>query len=214
MPGGLMLPVRSTVVRLQSGALVIVSPPKRDPDFEGWLRQQGELAAVIAPNTFHHLFASGYPPSFSSARLFAAPGLCRRVASLSTATELGSDPPELWAAEIQQAVFGPVGNFSEVVFFHRPTATLILTDLAFNLTTFDSLLDRVAWRLFGAPSRFGPSRMARLTLLRDTAAAVGYLRPVREWPFQRIIVSHGVTLENNAQAEFRRAFVKYLDTAA
>lgn len=211
MPGGLTLPVRTTVVRLQSGVLVLLSPPKLDSHVEGWLRQQGEVAAVVAPNAFHHLFVSEYLPIFSAARLFVAPGLPQRVPSLSTATELGNAPPELWAAEIQQAVFGPVGNFSEVVFFHRPTETLILTDLAFNLTAFDSLLSRVAWRLFGAPARFGPSRMARLTFLRDKAAARDYLRPVREWPFQRIIVSHGAALEDHAQAEFRRAFAKYLD---
>jgi hypothetical protein len=214
MPGGPKLPVRTTVVRLQSGALVVLSPPKLDADLEGWLRQQGEVVAVVAPNAFHHLFVREYPPVFSSARLFVAPGLPRRIPSLLTATELGNSPPELWAAEIQQAVFGPVGNFSEVVFFHRPTATLILTDLAFNLTTFDSLLDRVAWRVFGVPARFGPSCMERLTLLRDKAAAGEYLRPVREWPFRRIVVSHGVALENNAQAEFRRAFVKYLDATS
>jgi hypothetical protein len=210
MPGGLKLSVRTTIVRLQSGALMVLSPPKLDSDFEGWLRQQGEVAAVVAPNVFHHLFVSEYLPVFSSARLFVAPGLPRRVPSLLTTTELGHAPPELWAAEIQQAVFGPVGNFSEVVFFHRPTETLILTDLAFNLTAFDSLLERVVWWLFGVPSRFGPSRLERLTLLRDKRAAGEYLRPVREWPFRRIVVSHGVALENNAQAEFRRAFAKYL----
>ncbi|MGE0684542.1 MAG: DUF4336 domain-containing protein [Candidatus Binatia bacterium] len=210
MPGGFTLPVRTTVVRLQSGALVVLSPPKLDADFKGWLRQQGEVAAVMASNVFHYLFVSEYPPVFPSARIFVAPGLPRRVPALVTATELENAPPELWAAEIQQAVFGPVGNFSEVVFFHRPTETLILTDLAFNLTTFDSLLERVAWRLFGVPSRFGPSRTARLTLLRDKRAAGEYLRPVREWPFRRIVVSHGIVLENNAQAEFRRAFAKYL----
>lgn len=210
MPGGLKLPVRTTVVRLQSGALVVLSPPKLDSDLEGWLRQQGEVAAVVAPNAFHHLFVSEFLLVFSSGRLFVAPGLLRRAPSLLTAAVLENAPPALWAAETQQAVFGPVGAFSEVVFFHRPTETLILTDLAFNLTVFDSLLDRVVWRAFGAPSCFGPSRMARLTLLRDKKAAEEYLRPVREWSFRRIVVSHGQVLEHNAQTEFRRAFAKYL----
>lgn len=46
-------------------------------------------------------------------------------------------------------------------------------------------------------------------LLRDKKAAEEYLRPVRKWSFRRIVVSHGIALENNAQAEFRRAFAKY-----
>jgi len=210
MPGGLKLPVLSLVTRLQSGRLLLFSPPRLDSDLEGWLRQQGELAAVIAPNAFHHLFVSDYLPIFPTAKLFVAPGLPRRAPALSSADELGNTAPELWATEIQQAVFGPVGNFSEVVFFHGPTETLILTDLAFNLTTFDSPMDRIAWRLFGVPARFGPSRMARLTLLREKATARVYLQPIVAWSFRRILVSHGAVLEVDARAEFRRAFAKYL----
>lgn len=210
MPGGLKLPVRTTVVRLHSGALVVLSPPQLDAELEGWLRQQGEVVAVVAPNAFHHLFAREYLPRFSSARLFVAPGLPRRIPALSTATELDATPPELWAADLQHAVFGPVGNFSEVVFYHRPTETLILTDLAFNLTTFDSWLGRLAWRLLGVPAVFGPSRLERLTFLRNQKASGAYLRPILEWPFRRIVVAHGAILETNAQAEFRRAFAKYL----
>src|SRR5262245_38782552 len=94
MPGGITLPVRTTVVRLQSGALVVLSPPKLDADLEGWLRRQGEVAAVVAPNTFHHLFVGEYPLVFSSAQIFVAPGLSRRVPTVSTATELGPSPPK------------------------------------------------------------------------------------------------------------------------
>jgi hypothetical protein len=210
MPGGLPLPVQSTVVRLQSGALLLYSPPRIDPEIERWLRGLGQVAAIIAPNSFHYMFVSEYPKVFPTAQVFVAPGLPRRVPSLPPALELGPVAPDLWAAEVEQASFGPVDNFSEVMFFHRPTATLLLMDLAFHMTVFESTLARLGWRLLGVPARFGPSRTARLTLLRDKAAAGRYLQPVLAWPFQRILVAHGDMLEENAQAEFRRAFAPYL----
>lgn len=210
MPGGLSLPVASTVIRLKSGALLVSSPPCIDPSIESWLRSLGSVAAIIAPNSFHYMFAAGYCRVFSDAQLFVAPGLSRRVPSLPPAVELSKVAPELWAEEVEQTVFGPVGNFSEVLFFHRPTATLMLMDLAFHLTAFSSTFARIGWRLFGVPSGFGPSRMARLTLLKDKAAAGRYLQPVLAWPFRRILVAHGSALEDDAQAEFRRAFAPYL----
>jgi hypothetical protein len=210
MPGGLPLPVRSTVVRLQSGSLVLHSPPRIESNIENWLRSLGRVAAIIAPNSFHYMFAGAYLEVFPEAQLFVAPGLPRRIPSLPPALELGPIAPELWAAEMEQAIFGPVGNFAEVLFFHRLTATLILTDLAFNLTVFESTIARLAWRLFGVPAQFGPSRMARLTLLRDKVAASRYLQPALAWPFRRILVAHGAVLEEHAQTEFRRAFAPYL----
>jgi Domain of unknown function (DUF4336) len=210
MPGGLLLPVVSTVIRLKSSALLLFSPPRIDPSIESWLRGLGPVSAIVAPNSFHYMFVGDYLGSFPDAKLFVAPGLSRRVPSLPPALELSNLASEIWCAEIEQTVFGPVGNFSEAIFFHRPTATLLLMDLAFHLTTFESTFARISWRLFGVPTRFGPSRMARLTLLKDKAAAGRYLQPVLAWPFRRILVAHGAVLEANAQAEFRRAFAPYL----
>ncbi|MGE0826134.1 MAG: DUF4336 domain-containing protein [Candidatus Binatia bacterium] len=210
MPGGPQLPARMTVVCLQSGGLFLHSPTKLDADLQQWLGDRGRVEAIVAPNSFHFLFASAYLEAFPSAQFFVAPGLPARVPTLPPATELGNVAPTLWAAEMEQAVFGPVRGLAEVIFFHRPTKTLLLTDLAFNMTADDSLFNRLCWRVLGVPARFGPSRSARMTLLRDKAAARTYLQPVLAWPFQRILVTHGLTVENDAQAEFRRAYATYL----
>ena len=68
---------------------------------------------------------------------------------------------------------------------------------------------RVAWRLFGIPARFGPSRTARLILLRDLAPVRRMLARIAEWDFDRIIVTHGDVLDVDARGEFERAFARY-----
>jgi hypothetical protein len=62
---------------------------------------------------------------------------------------------------VDLCVLGPVRGVSEVAFFHLSTGVLILTDLAFNITHFPRVVDRIAWRLAGIPHGFGPSRTAR-----------------------------------------------------
>jgi hypothetical protein len=120
------------------------------------------------------------------------------------------EPPPEWRGSVDHLVYGPIGSFSEVVVLHRPTKTLVLTDLAFHMARIDGLYDRVGWRLFGVPPRFGPSRTARLTLLRDRAAARPFLQRISAWDFSRIVVAHGAPIEHAAAAEFRRAFARYL----
>ena len=210
MPGALIMPTRMTLIRLPSGGLVLLSPIELRSDVAAALRSLGPVEAIVAPNSFHYLFAADYLAAFSGARLFVAPGLPVRVPSLPTAILLTDEPAPLWTDTIDQCVFEATGGISEVMFFVRPDRTLMLTDIAFNLRRIDGLYNRVAWRLMGVPRRFGPSRSARLTLFRDPAVAGPFLKRMLAWDFRRIIVAHGEIIEHDGQGEVRRAFARYL----
>ena len=84
------------------------------------------------------------------------------------------------------------------------------TDIAFNLRRIERPFERIFWRLFGVPDAFGPTRNARLVLLRDRAAVSRCLSQAARWPIQRIVVAHGDAVEENAKSEFLRAFSSYL----
>jgi uncharacterized protein DUF4336 len=210
MPGGLTMPTHMTIVRLSSGGLLLHSPVELDDDTRRMIRALGEVEACLAPNSFHYLFLAAYAAEFPAAAVFLAPHLPERVSTLPRGPVLTDAPPPQWGGAIDQLVFGPVGSFTEVVLFHRPTATLVLTDLGFHMPAIDGLYNRLAWRLFGVPGRFGPSRTARLTLLRDRALASPYLKRIDAWDFRRILVAHGEPVERDAKAEFRRAYASYL----
>jgi phage tail protein X len=209
LPPGLILPTRMTIMRLASGALALHSPVALDADLATALRSLGDVVAIIAPNTFHYVFAADYVAAFPAACLFAAPGLAERVPSLPAAVPLSDEAAPLWMGVLDQIVLGPVRGVSEVVFLHRPSRTLVLTDLAFNMSRIDGLRQRVAWRLFGVPPSIGPSRSARLILLRDPTLVRRFVEQVSVWSFERIIVAHGEIVEHKGGAEFRRAFARY-----
>ena len=90
-------------------------------------------------------------------------------------------------------------------FFHRPSRTLILTDLCFFIPINCSRATRLATRMLGILGHFAPSRSFRLSL-RDRHAARESLERILAWDFDRIIISHGEIVETGGKATFRRAF--------
>jgi hypothetical protein len=211
LPGGAVIPCRMTVVRLPGGGLWLHSPVRLDAATREGLAALGPVEAVIAPNPFHYLFVADYADGFPRAGRYYAPGLRERIAWLPPATVLTDASPPSWAGALDQLVFGPVaGNLSEVVFRHRASGTLVLTDLAFNMTVIEPARDRWLWRLNGVPPSFGPSRSGRLTLLRDRRVAAPFLRRILRWEFDRIVVNHGEVLAQGGPAAFRRGFLTYL----
>lgn len=210
MPGGLLLPTRTTIVRLADGGLVVISPPPLECGGFNALDALGAVRHVVVPNSFHHLHARGMLERYPGAALWVAPGLYSRVAGLPAGTELTSDAGPPWASAFDRAVLQATPQVSEVVLFHRESATLVLTDLAFHMVRFDRAFDRIAWRMNGVPGAFGHSRTARMMLLRNAADVSFFLSRILEWPFRRILVAHGEAVEADAKGVFRRAFEAYL----
>ena len=210
MPGGPVLPTRTTILRIAGGDLMVVSPPPVECGGLDAIDTLGSLRDVVVANSFHHLNARGFLGRYTGARLWVAPGLFRRVPGLPSGTELEPGLEAPWSREVEHAVLRATDTVSEVALFHRASATLVLTDLAFHMTSFASTFDRVAWRLSGVPNGFGHSRTARMMLLRDRKAVKPFLERVLEWPFRRILVGHGDPLETDAIGVFRRAFDDYL----
>ncbi len=211
MPGGLTLPIGGTILRLPDGDLLVHSPPFLDDESDARVCALGRVAAVVASNSFHHLFATDALARFPGAALYLADGLRERVPTLPAGTVVRDEAPRAWQGDVEPIAFGPIGGFGELVLYHRSTRTLLLTDLAFNMLRFESTLGRIAWRLFGVPARFGPSRSARLTLLRDPKAARPFLEKMLEKTFVRVTVAHGDPVEVDAEKEFRRAFRRQLE---
>jgi hypothetical protein len=204
---GARLPSASTVLDIGDGRLAIVSPPADvTPDVE----RLGTVAAIVAPSSFHYLHAPAWRRRHPAAALYVAPGLSRRVPGFPLAAELTADAAPRWREALPFVVLGPDRGLSEVLFFHRASRTLVLTDVASNLVDVGRAADRLAFRLSGMPRGFGPTRNSRRLLLRDRPRVRKTLRAVMQWPFERIVVAHGAVVERRAADAFVAAFAKYV----
>jgi hypothetical protein len=94
---------------------------------------------------------------------------------------------------------------SEVVFFHPPTRTLVITDTAHNLGPETPPVTRFLFWLFGGYGRLSTSLIDRL-LNRDRAAARRTVDAILQWDIQRVIMAHGHIVESDGAQAFRKAY--------
>lgn len=196
---------RMTVIRLADGTLFVHSPVRLDTETRVALDALGPVRWVIAPSKVHHLFVGDYLSAYPEARAYAAPGLPEKRRDLRFEAVLGDDPPPSWRGEIDQHLFRGNPTMAEIVFYHRASRSLLLTDLAFNVAADKTQGARLFYWLVGAAGRFGPHRLVR-TMIRDHAAARSSVTRILEWDFDRIIVSHGDVLASGGRQHFAAAF--------
>jgi hypothetical protein len=194
---GLHLGARMTVVRLQNGELILISPLHFSSEAQQKLAQLGEVKYLISPNKFHFLDLVEYSKAYPQALVYFPPGL--KIKDLEPHAFLSDEPENAWRNEMDQTIFRGNSLFQEVVFFHRASRTLILTDLCFNLQRRDFL-----GKLLGF-HRFGPSLLERVTTRRRTLARAS-LRHILQWDFDRIVVAHGEIVERGGRQMLERAF--------
>jgi hypothetical protein len=212
---GVRLPLpfttRMTVVQLKNGDLFLHSPIAFDAGLAGHLRSMGTIRHLISPNQFHYAHIGEWARAFPDAVTWASAGARRRARArgidVEFKSDLGPDAPQQWRDEINQLAI-PGGIFGELVFFHKASKTLILTDTIINLE-----LNKIAqpWRLAtqltGMYSPRGQLFFGmRLPLLLQKKKSRAAIERVLAWRPERIILSHGRCFESNATATLQRVF--------
>lgn len=202
---GLELGARMTVVRLPGSRLLLHSPVSRSRELADQVDRLGSPTFLVAPNRFHHLFVHEWQASSPNARLYVAPGVDTKRPDLAVAGVLGQSPPPDWSGVLDQVLVEGFPLANEVVFFHKPSGTLIASDLAFNIRESSPALTRLAFRLAGAYGRLSSTLLERL-LVRDRAAFRRSLDRILLWPFSRVVVAHGAVIEAGGRAALADAY--------
>lgn len=202
---GAQVGCRMTCVRLPSGAVAIHSPVRFVPELFAAVRDLGRVEWLIAPNAFHHLYLRDWRERFPAATTLVAPRLLEKLEHLRDAVPLSAGAPAAWGSELEMLPVAGLPKVDEHVFFHRPSATLVLTDLAFHFGRDSPPSARWLARVAGRLGELAPTMVERL-LVRDRAALRESLRQILEWPFERVVVAHGEVLEAGGRAALARGF--------
>jgi hypothetical protein len=202
-------PTRMTIVRLPGGGLWIHSPIRPTRSLLDAVQAKGDVADLVAPNTLHYCWIADWRTWFPQVRCFLAPGLERRTRPSLPCDEVLNDvPPPDWRGVIEQTVVKSHA-FNEAVFFHRPSRTLILTDLIENFEPprIRSRPFRWAVRLAGAadPDGRAPVDM-RLSFIGRRRALRDAVRRMLAWDPVRVILAHGRWYQADGRDEIARAF--------
>lgn len=126
---GFQYPTRMALIQLGDGGLFAWSPVALTDTMRAEVEALGPVRFIVAPNSLHHLFVPQWQAAFPSARTIAAPGLAARRKDLTFDGTLEDTPDAGWANEIDQVIVRGNAITTEVVFFHKPSGTVLITDL-------------------------------------------------------------------------------------
>lgn len=203
---GFRYPTRMAVIRLADGGLAIWSPIAFTEPLRTNVTLLGDVRALIAPNTLHHLALADWQRAFPRAEIHAAPGLAKKRRDLTIHATLSDTSPALWAGEIDQTVL-VTALTTEIVFFHRPSGTALFTDIIqhFPQGWFTGWRAAVAkLDLMVAPEPSVP-RKFRLAFTRRAEARQSLAR-ILDWPVEKLVFAHGAPVETGGREAIAKAF--------
>ncbi len=213
LPGrmGRLLPVRMTALRLPGGDLLLHSPTRYSPALGAELAALGSVRHLVAPNFAHWMFLQEWQRALPGVTTWAARGLRQRRpvqrSGVRLDHELGDTAPAEWGDAIGLTTIRGAFGFHEAALFHRPSATLVLTDLVLNLEP-EKLPGwfRPLARGFGVTAPDGmPPPYVRAMIKRyrqegaQQAAALVALAP------RLVLFAHGRPFDQDAPAALRRS---------
>lgn len=206
---GLVLPLRMTVIRLLEGELMLHSPTQWSEALGDAVAQLGTVRHMLAPSIGHWQFLADWQRAFPQATSWAVPGLRDRAQVRRSATridrELGSEAPPEWSEAVEQGLVRGAG-FVESWFFHRPSRTLLLTDLIEQLEPAKlPLLSALAMHALRGTAGVIPLHV-RATLLKERDANRAMQRHLVGLRPERVIFAHGSWFRDNAAERLQHAF--------
>ena len=199
---GLQVGTRMTVVKLSSGGLLLHSPIAIPPELKAEIDALGTVRHIVAPNSFHHLYAGPAKALWPQALLHGPKALQAKRKDLafdavfSEATAPADWSPDLVPITIEGSLLG------ETMLYHPATRTLITADLVENFHHHDHAPTRWYLKLGGIYGRAGWHPLLRLTYVNRKKARASMAR-LLALPFERVIVAHGDNVERDAQQTIR-----------
>jgi Domain of unknown function (DUF4336) len=217
---GQFLPARMTVIRLPNGDLLLHSPTRYSDALKRQLEGFGRIAHLVAPNSVHWMYMADWQLACPHATTWGVPGLRQRRQVRRSGLLLDFDlseaaPPE-WSDTVDLVMVPGGLGFREAALFHRPSRTLVLTDLVLNLEPPKvPAAMRPIIRLFGstAPGGMPPPYVRAIFRMRRPAATRAAIRLLKLRP-ERVIFAHGRWFESNGTEALRRSLRWLLDGAA
>jgi hypothetical protein len=201
---GLHIGTRMTVIRLSTGGIVLHSPVPITEQLRAEIDAVGPVAHIVCPNLYHHVYAGQAVTTYPKALLHGPSELRHKCKDLVFGADLSHTPHPDWKSDLIPL---PIDGclLRETVFFHPATRTLITCDLVENFESSPHWPTRTYLKLAGIHGHIGWSRLLRF-LYRDRKAARASIDRLLEWPFDRVIISHGNIISENARETIRHAF--------
>ncbi|KAI8939843.1 hypothetical protein NX059_003580 [Plenodomus lindquistii] len=216
---------RATAVRLGDGRILLLNPIQIEPLIKNKLVALGGVD-LIAADLGHHMYVHDYIKIWPSAKTIGVPGLAKKRKDVSwdyIYSDWKTSPEDEFdfAHDFETVLFEGFITYC-VAWYHKPTKTLIQSDLLMNLPCTEQY--RPSSAAMGPFSREFAKRAHPQSVFAKSLnyyiATVDYTlmrrdaKKVAEWDFDRIIVCHGDVIEHNGKSAWLNLYAWYLDGPA
>jgi hypothetical protein len=192
---------RTTIIRLENGDLIVHDPCKIDDSTKEEIDELGKVKYIIAPGSYHYLFVTDFQKKYPDAETFLCPGLERKRPEIKFDWILGNKPDHRWEDAIEQVLVQGTKIIWEVAFYHKPSKTLILVDL----------LENIGWkailRMWNNPKPAPEYQMG----WGNKAIVKIALEKILSWDARRVIIAHGVNIEEQVNETLAKAWKRILN---
>ena len=207
-------PTRMTVIRLAGRALFIHSPTPLVAGLKPEIEAVGMPRWIVGPNRLHYWWLPEWREAYPDAEFYLAPRIREQARGRIDfpARELAGAMGYPWDDTVATLLVAG-GYMTEFEFFHRPSGTLVLTDLIENFEAAKlGCGARLLARLGGVldPEGGTPSDL-RFIFLRHRSELRRAVETMIAWRPQRIVLAHGRWYDRAAGAELARAFRWLID---
>ncbi|MEL7028546.1 MAG: DUF4336 domain-containing protein [Pseudomonadota bacterium] len=207
MYGILPFTTRMTVVLLESGGVWLHSPVRPTPERQQAVERLGPVEHLVAPNKVHSLGVAPWRAAYPSAKVWASPAFSTRHPTIPVDEVLSPDVDPPWSRDIDHCIIDGHAVLDEVEFLHKPSGTLIVTDL---IQRHDAARETWFWRwvkrMAGILGEDGGVPLDIKLSIRDRAALRRSIETVLDWEFDNLIIAHGHCRQGGAKDVVSRAF--------
>lgn len=196
------LPVRSTVLRLNSGDSIMVSPIDFSEADWAQIKSNLQVRHIVAPCDLHHLFVKSAKKHLKDAKLWATKELAHKRSDLTWDFEL---LPKNWTMGDEIELIPILGGSThEMMFYHKQAKTLVVTDLIFNLHNRKGFLTWVIQQAFGTWNKPAISRWFKTTLKNKKEFKIT-AEKILSLDIEMIVMAHGDIIAENAKGVLTNA---------
>ncbi|WP_299017600.1 DUF4336 domain-containing protein [uncultured Photobacterium sp.] len=211
---GTRLGLRMTVAKLTGGGVWVHSPTAISPELRREIDEIGTVECIVAASNAHNLWLQDWCEAYPDADVYVSAGIPRKVPlSKYHILQRGMENP--WEADFDWETMPSVPMFNETVFLHKKTSSVIVTDLIQNYSDelpsgFAGVMTKYVFQPIGFKGTCIAPPLRIGYMIKDKPMFTNFIRHVQEWDFERIIVTHGDIIEDNAKSVFTDLCTRFL----
>lgn len=209
---GMKFPIRMTFLQLDGRNLMAISPIFPTPELIKEIEGIGVVKYIIAPNCMHHKFLNKFAEAFPGAEIWGPKDLHDKRKDVAFTDVLDSNHVAPWSSYVDMvSIHAKPPMFEEVIFFHKPSKTVVITDMLFNFHSFSSWLQALIARLNGGYKRLAMTRIGRM-FFKDKESLHKAASRILTWNPENLVVAHGDIVVGHAHNVLQEPLAAFAST--